>query len=229
VRTIGLIGGMSWESSAVSYRFVNEIVRDRCGGFHSADVLLLSVDFAAVEVLQREDRWDEAGALLADAARRLERGGAELLVLCTNTMHEVWDAVTGATELPAIHIADPTADAIEAAGLRRVGLLATRYTMERPFYRDRLAARGIEVLVPHEPGRTRVHDVIYEELVLGEVRDASRAEYLEVVDRLRDRGAEGLILGCTEIDLLLSPGDVPLPVFDTTWLQAAAAVDLALA
>jgi aspartate racemase len=229
VRTIGLLGGMSWESSAEYYRFVNEAVKARLGGLHSARCLLLSLDFAEIAELQRAGAWERAGKQLAEAARALVRGGAELVVLCTNTMHEVADAVEAAVPVPFLHIADPTADAIARAGLSRVGLLGTRYTMERDSYRGRLAANGLDVLVPEEPDRTTVHDVIYGELVLGRVEPASRARYVEVIARLEGRGAQAVILGCTEIDLLIGAEDVALPLFDTTRLHAEAAVSLALA
>jgi aspartate racemase len=230
MKTIGLIGGMSWESSAEYYRMINEAVRRRLGGFHSARCLMFSVDFAEIEELQRSGRWEDAGNRLADAARRLERGGAELLVLCTNTMHRVADEVAAATEIPFLHIADPTAEAIKARGITSVGLLATRYTMEQDFYRDRLSQRhGLEVLVPDEPGRTVVHDVIYEELVHGRVEERSRAAYRDIMTRLVERGAEAIILGCTEIELLVREADATVPLFDTTRIHAERAVELALA
>jgi aspartate racemase len=191
---------------------------------------MFSVDFAEIEELQRSGRWADAGNRLADAARRLERGGAELLVLCTNTMHRVADEVAAATEIPFLHIADPTADEIKARGITSVGLLATRYTMEQDFYRGRLSERhGLEVLVPDEPGRTLVHDVIYQELVLGRVEERSRAAYREIMTRLVERGAEAIILGCTEIELLVREDDATVPLFDTTRIQAEHAVELALA
>jgi aspartate racemase len=230
MKTIGLIGGMSWESSAEYYRMINEAVKRRLGGFHSAQCLMFSVDFADIEELQRTDRWEDAGNRLADAARRLERGGAELLVLCTNTMHRVADDVAAATEIPFLHIADPTADEIKARGITSVGLLATRYTMEQDFYRGRLSERhGLEVLVPDEPGKTLVHDVIYKELVLGRVEERSRAAYRKVMTHLVERGAEAIILGCTEIELLVREDDARVPLFDTTRIHAERAVELALA
>jgi aspartate racemase len=219
---------MSWESSIEYYRLVNEIARDRFGGLHSADCLLRSVDFAEIEVLQREDRWDEAGERLADEARALVAGGAELLVLCTNTMHKVADAMTGAVDIPFVHIADTTAHAVRAAGLDTVGLLATGYTMEQDFYVGRLRdMHGLEVLVPEEPDRRIVHDVIYDELCVGVVNDGSREEYRRIMRALASRGAQGILLGCTEIDLLVGPQDSPVPVFDTTRLHAERAVELA--
>jgi aspartate racemase len=228
MKRIGLLGGMSWESSIEYYRLVNEIARDRFGGLHSADCLLRSVDFADIEVLQREDRWDEAAERLAGEARALVAGGAELLVLCTNTMHKVADAVTGAVDIPFVHIADTTAHAVRAAGLDTVGLLATGYTMEQDFYVGRLRdMHGLEVLVPGEQDRRIVHDVIYDELCVGVVDDGSREEYRRVMRALADRGAQGILLGCTEIDLLVGPQDSPVPVFDTTRLHAERAVELA--
>lgn len=230
MRTIGLIGGMSWESSAEYYRLINEAVKERLGGLHSARSLLFTVDFAEVEAMQQEGRWDEAGALLADAARSLERGGADCVVLCTNTMHKVADAITAATALPFIHIADATAAAIRAAGLRRIGLLGTRFTMEESFYCGRLAEQhGLEVLVPDAEDRAVVNRVIYEELCLGVIRAESRAQYRDVIERMIAQGAEGIILGCTEITLLVSQADSAVPLFDTTRLHALAAVDFALA
>jgi aspartate racemase len=228
MKRIGLLGGMSWESSIEYYRLVNEIARDRFGGLHSANCLLRSVDFAEIEVLQREDRWDEAGECLADEARALVAGGAELLVLCTNTMHKVADAVTGAVDIPFVHIADTTAHAVRAAGLDTVGLLATGYTMEQDFYVGRLRdAHGLEVLVPEETDRRIVHDVIYDELCVGVVDDGSREQYRRIMGALADRGAQGILLGCTEIDLLVGQQDSPVPVFDTTRLHAERAVELA--
>jgi aspartate racemase len=229
MRRIGLLGGMSWESSAEYYRLVNEATRDRLGGLHSADCVLRSVDFAAVERLQREDRWDEAGTLLVREAEALVAAGAELLVLCTNTMHKVAEAIAGAVDIPFVHIADTTADAVRAARLTTVGLLATAYTMEQDFYVGRLRDRhGLDVLVPGEADRRIVHSVIYDELCVGVIEDRSRDEYRRIMAGLADRGAQGILLGCTEIDLLVGPGDSPVPVFDTTRLHAERAVDLAL-
>jgi aspartate racemase len=230
MKRIGMLGGMSWESSIEYYRLVNEAVRDRLGGLHSADCLLRSVDFAAVEVLQREGRWDDAGALLAAEARALEAAGAELLVLCTNTMHKCADTIVAAIGIPFVHIADTTAHAVRGAGLERVGLLATAYTMEQDFYVGRLRERhGLDVRVPGAEDRATVHRVIYAELCVGVVDDGSRAAYREVMRRLADDGAQAILLGCTEIDLLVGPEDSPVPLFDTTRLHAERAVDLALA
>lgn len=227
---IGLIGGMSWESSAEYYRLINESVKRRLGGLHSARSLMFSVDFAGIEELQSSGRWEEAGDRLVDAARRLERGGADLAVLCTNTMHRLADRIEREIEIPLLHIADATAVEIGARGMRSVGLLGTRYTMEQDFYRGRLSHRhGLEVLVPDEPARGLVHDVIYDELVLGRVEDASRTAYREVMAGLVERGAEGIILGCTEVGLLVGEGDATVPLFDTTRIHAERAVDAAFA
>jgi len=229
-KVIGLIGGMSWESSAEYYRLLNQGVRARLGGAHSARILMWSFDFAEVEALQHAGRWDQAAALLADAARRLERGGADLLLICTNTMHLMAEQVQAAVAIPLLHIADPTAGRIQAAGLRRVGLLGTAFTMEQDFYRGRLRDRfGLDVLVPDEADRRAVHRIIYEELVQGQVVPASRQAYRNVMARLAARGAEAIILGCTEIMLLVGEGDSAVPLFDTTALHAEAAVSLALA
>ncbi|KQV25996.1 aspartate/glutamate racemase family protein [Yonghaparkia sp. Root332] len=229
MKTIGLIGGMSWESSALSYRLINEEVRDRLGGFHSARAVMTSVDFAEIEALQAADDWDAAGAVLAREAQALERAGAELIMLCTNTMHLVADRIESAVDVPFLHIADVTADAIQAGGQRAVGLLGTRFTMEKAFYRERLEARGITVIVPEEGDRSVVHDIIYGELVHGVVRQESRQAYREVVERLVERGAEGVVLGCTEIELLVGADDVDVAVHPTTRIQARAAVAAALA
>jgi len=229
MKRIGLLGGMSWESSAGYYRFVNEATRDRLGGLHSADCVLRSVDFADIEQLQREGRWDEAGALLAREALALVAAGAELMVLCTNTMHRVADAITAALDIPFVHIADTTAEAVAAAGLDTVGLLATAYTMEQEFYVGRLRAQhGLEVLVPDEADRRIVHSIIYDELCVGVIDDQSRDQYRRIMALLADRGAQGVLLGCTEMDLLVGQQDSPVPVFDTTRLHAHRAVELAL-
>lgn len=229
MKTIGLIGGMSWESSAHYYRIINEGVRARLGGTHSARSLMFSVDFGEIERLQHDGDWDALTVRMVDAAERLAAGGAECVVICTNTMHLMADAVAAAVAIPLIHIADPTAAAIVAAGHRRVGLLGTAFTMERDFYRARLADRfGLEVLTPDAADRGLVHRIIYEELVVGRVLPESRAAYRQVIARLVDRGAEAIILGCTEIMLLVDAGDSMVPLFDTTRLHADAAVDFAI-
>jgi aspartate racemase len=229
VKRIGLLGGMSWESSAEYYRLINEIVRDRLGGLHSADCVLRSVDFAEIERLQREGRWGEAGDRLAEEAATLVDAGAGLLVLCTNTMHKVADAITDAIDVPLVHIADATADAVKRENLSRVGLLATAYTMEQDFYVSRLRdLHGLDVLVPGAADRRIVHDVIYDELCVGVTQDRSRDEYRRIMRGLADAGAQAILFGCTEIDLLVGPADSPVPVFDTTRLHATRAVELAI-
>ena len=229
MRTLGLLGGMSWESTLTYYRLINERVRDRLGGLHSARLLLYSVDFAQIEAFQRAGDWDAAGRTLADAAACLQRGGAQALVICTNTMHNVAGAIAAVAPLPLLHIADATAERILAGGLARVGLLGTRFTMEQAFYRERLAARGLEVLVPEEADRAEVHRVIYDELCRGVVREPSRASYRAMIERLVAQGAQAVILGCTEIGLLVGADDADVPLFDTTRIHAEAAADWAIA
>jgi len=220
---------MSWESSAQYYRLANELARERLGGLHSARLVLVSVDFAEIERLQVAGQWEQAGVLLAGAAKSAEAAGAELLLLCTNTMHKVAGQIQDAVSIPLVHLADTTAAAVRRAGLSTVGLLGTAFTMEQDFYRDRLASHGLTVLVPPAQDRAEVHRVIYEELCLGAVREASRQAYQEVIDRLERAGAEGVILGCTEIELLIRPQDSPIPVFATTRLHVEAAIEQALA
>lgn len=228
--TIGLIGGMSWESSAQYYRLINQAVRTRLGGVHSARSLMFSVDFGEIGRLQHDGDWDALTAAMIDAAARLERGGADLFLICTNTMHKVADAVAASVSIPLLHIADPTAARIVAAGHRRVGLLGTAFTMEQAFYRDRLTDRfGLDVIVPDEDDRRHVHRIIYDELVVGVVAPASRDIYRQVIARLIDQGAEAIILGCTEIMLLVGAEDSAVPLFDTTAIHAEAAVEQALA
>jgi aspartate racemase len=229
MKTLGLIGGMSWESTITYYRIVNETVRERLGGLHSARLILYSVDFHAIERLQQAGAWDEAGQVLASAARALEAAGADGLVLCTNTMHRVAPAIEAAVTIPLLHVADPTVQAIRRAGLTTVGLLGTRFTMEQDFYRRRLIDRhGLTVIVPDLADRETVHRVIYEELCQGNIRAESRAHYRRIIQQLVEAGAEGIILGCTEIALLVGPADAPVPLFDTTALHARAAVGWAL-
>ncbi|MEO8528757.1 MAG: aspartate/glutamate racemase family protein [Pseudolysinimonas sp.] len=230
MKRLGLLGGMSWESTALYYREINEGIAARLGGLHSADLVLASVDFATIERLQVAGDWDAAAAILAARAHDLELAGAELLVLCTNTMHRVAPQIEAAIGIPLLHIADPTGEALIAGGHRRVGLLGTRFTMEQSFYRDRLVQQfGLDVLVPAELDRETVHRIIYDELVLGIVRDESRERYRDVIDRLIAAGADSVILGCTEITMLIGPADSAVPVFDTTALHAQAAVTRALA
>jgi aspartate racemase len=229
LRTLGLIGGMSWESTAEYYRLLNRGVARRLGGLHSAPLLLHSVDFAVVASLQERGDWTAAGALLADAARGLERAGAEALLLCTNTMHHVADAIEAAVGIPLLHIVDSTGAALHSAGITRAGLLGTRYTMELPFWSERLRARfGIELLVPAADDRGTVHRVIFDELVRGTISDTSRTDFVRVIERLAASGAEAVVLGCTEIGLLIRPGDAPVPTFDTTALHVEAALEFAL-
>lgn len=226
---IGLIGGMSWESSAEYYRIINRAVRDRLGGLRSARCVMWSFDFGEIEALQHAGQWEDAAALLADAARRLERGGADFLLICTNTMHRMADQVQAAVRIPLLHIADATAERVNAKGIRRIGLLGTAFTMEQDFYKGRLQrVFGLNVIVPEAGDRAVVHRVIYDELVQGRVEPASRDAYRAVIARLVGRGAEAVILGCTEIMLLVGPSDSPVPLFDTTRIHAEAAVDRAL-
>jgi len=224
--TIGMLGGMSWESSAEYYRLANVVVRERLGGLHSAKIVLHSVDFAEIERMQVEGRWDDAGKALADAAARVEAGGADFLLLCTNTMHKVFDEVQAAVGIPMIHLGDTTAEAIKAAGLTTVGLLGTGFTMDQSFYRERLESHGLRVLLPSTEDRATVHRIIYDELCVGVVRDESRRAYQDVIARFD--GAQGVILGCTEIELLITQDDVPQPVFPTTRLHVEAAVERAI-
>jgi len=229
LKTIGLIGGMSWESSIEYYRLINEAVRDRLGSLHSAKSLMYSVDFAEVEVLQSQGRWPEATRLMIDAAQRLERGGADFVVICTNTMHKMADDVQNHLHIPILHIADPTAQRAKSLGMRRIGLLGTRFTMEEDFYKGRLEQKHqLQVLVPDADDRAIVHRVIYEELVVGVIKPESKAQYQRIIQRLVDRGVQGIILGCTEIGLLVKDADSQVPLFDTTRMHALAAVEYAL-
>ncbi len=229
-QTIGLIGGMSWESSAHYYRIINQAMRERLGGVHSARSLMFSVDFGEIERLQHDGDWEGLTARMIDAAQRLERGGADFFLICTNTMHRMAGEVAASVSIPLLHIADPTAAAVAAAGYGRVGLLGTAFTMEQAFYTGRLRdAFGLDVLVPKAADRAVVHEIIYRELVVGDVRATSRAAYAEIIARLVARGAEAIILGCTEIMLLVQPADSAVPLFDTTTLHALAAVERAVA
>jgi len=229
MRTLGLIGGMSWESTVPYYRIINRRVAERLGGLHSARLLLWSVDFEPIERLQHAGDWEQTGRILGDVARRLEGAGAEALVLCTNTMHRVAEAIETPVSIPLLHIADATAERIRAAGFTRMGLLGTAFTMEQEFYRGRLSARhGIEIMVPEAEQRARVHAIIYDELCRGIVREQSRASYREIIAGLAARGAQGVILGCTEISMLVGPQDSPVPLFDTTAIHADAAAEWSL-
>jgi len=229
MKTIGLLGGMSWESTVPYYRVINQTVNERLGGLHSAKVILYSVDFHEIEQLQHAGEWQETGRILAAAAQSLQAAGADFLVLCTNTMHKVSQQIESAVDIPLLHIADATAQEIRCAGIRVVGLLGTRFTMEQNFYRGRLQQEhGLRVLTPGERDREVIHRVIYEELCLGKVFDESRQEYVRVIKDLADQGAEGIILGCTEIAMLVGPQDAPVAMFDTTDIHARKAVDWAL-
>jgi aspartate racemase len=229
MKVMGLIGGMSWNSTLEYYRLINEMMAARLGGLHSAQIVLYSLDFAEVERVQREARWDEAADILVGAGMALKQAGADFLVICTNTMHKIADVIAEKTGLPILHIADVTGSVITRHGLHRVGLLGTKFTMEETFYRDRLQKGfGIDVLVPGQAEQDAVHRIIYEELCLGKIRQASRQACLKIIGGLKGRGAEGIILGCTELPLLIRSDDVPVALFDTTRLHAEAAVELAL-
>ena len=229
MKTIGLIGGMSWESSIEYYRIINETTKEKLGGLHSAKSIMVSVDFAEIETLQRQGKWQEAAQGLIEAARSLESGGADFIVLCTNTMHKVAEDIQAHTHIPLLHIADATAQVIKDSGLGRVGLLGTRFTMEEDFYKNRLIQKyGLEVIIPTAGERELVHRVIYDELVLGRIQSASKKRYVEIIEGLVQGGAEGVILGCTEIGLLIHAEDCKVPLFDTTRIHAAAAVNYAL-
>jgi aspartate racemase len=229
LKTIGLIGGMSWESTLLYYKLINQRVKERLGGLHSARLVLVSVDFAEIEALQHAGDWPAAGAAMAAAARSLQAAGADFIVLATNTMHKVAADIEGAVALPLLHIADPTALAIKAAGHQRVGLLGTRFTMEQAFYRDRLRdGHGLHVLTPYERERAELHRIIYDELCLGQVLPASREVYRRAMASLVAQGAQAIVLGCTEITLLVDGGDASVPLFDTTALHAIAAADTSL-
>ncbi|MEZ4668507.1 MAG: aspartate/glutamate racemase family protein [Anaerolineae bacterium] len=229
MKTIGLLGGMSWESSVEYYRIINEEVKRRLGGLHSAQCLLWSFDFAEIEALQMAGDWDSAARRMVEAAQSLERGGAQAIVICTNTMHKLAPQVQAAIAIPILHIADATARKIKLDGQQTIGLLGTRFTMEQDFYKGRLVDQfGLNVLTPDAAGRTKVHDVIYDELCLGDIRDTSRRDYLHIMDDLAAQGAQGIILGCTEITLLVKPEHTTIPLYDTTTLHALAAVDWAL-
>ncbi|HEY9619717.1 MAG TPA: aspartate/glutamate racemase family protein [Crinalium sp.] len=230
MKTIGLIGGMSWESSIEYYRIINETTKNKLGGLHSAKSVMYSVDFAEIEVLQHQHRWADAASIMVAAAQAIERAGADFVVLCTNTMHKLADDIETSIQIPFLHIADATANKIRASGIQTVGLLGTRFTMEQDFYRGRLIDKhGLDVLIPTEAEREIVHRVIYEELCVGMINSASRAEYIEIMNRLVAAGAQGIILGCTEIELLIRAEDATVSLFPTTQIHAEAAVELAIA
>lgn len=229
MKTIGLIGGMSWESSAEYYRIINETMKARKGPLYSAKNLMYTVNFHEIEEMQHKGEWEKAGEVLVDATKRLERGGADCIVLCTNTMHKLASSIEAATKLPFIHIADATAEKIKAQGLKKIGLLGTGFTMEQEFYKGRLVEKyGLEVIVPDKTDRDIVHRVIYDELCQGKIEASSKAHYVRILQDLANKGTEGIILGCTEIMLLVGQGDSLVPVFDTTTIHAVAAVDFAL-
>lgn len=229
MKTMGLIGGMSWESSLEYYRTINETVKERLGGLHSCKSLMYSVDFAEIEGLQHRGEWDRATVMMVDAAKRLEKGGAEFIIICTNTMHLMAEEIEAEISVPLLHIADATAERLKADGIHRVGLLGTQFTMEKDFYRGRLMDRhGLDVLVPEKEKRNLIHRVIYDELCLGKISSASREAYKSIINDLSQQGADGIILGCTEIGLLVGDEDSAIPLFDTTRIHATAAVDFAL-
>lgn len=227
MKTIGLIGGMSWESTVTYYQIINETVKNKLGGLHSAKILLYSVEFAEIEECQAKGEWERSGEILADAAMRLESAGADFVVICTNTMHKVVDQIQAKIRIPIVHIADATAEALLQAGITKTALLGTKYTMTQDFYKDRLVQKGISVVIPNEKEIEKVNDVIYNELCLGIVSDESREDYIRVIERLKEEGAQAVILGCTEIGLLISQSDSVLPVFDTTQIHAKAAAEKA--
>jgi aspartate racemase len=229
MKTIGLIGGMSWESSIEYYRIINEGVGARLGGLHSAKSVMVSVDFAEIEALQHQGRWEAATQIMIQAAQDVERGGADCVVICTNTMHKMADAIQEKIQIPLLHIADATAERIQEQGLSRIGLLGTRFTMEEDFYKGRLEGRfGLQVLIPQAQARRVIHRVIYDELVLGKIEARSKTQYLDIITTLVQQGAQGIILGCTEIGLLVKQSDCRVPLFDTTVIHATAAVEWAL-
>ena len=229
MKTLGLIGGMSWESTVPYYQIINEIVKNKLGGLHSARLILYSVEFAEIEEMQSAGQWDTAAEVLGDAARKLEACGADYIVICTNTMHKVAPQIQRMISVPVIHIADATAEVLKQDGIRRIALLGTRYTMTQDFYKQRLIDQGFEVLIPEEKDIEPVNRIIFEELCVGEIKDESRKEYQRIIQDLKDRGAEGVILGCTEIGMLIKPEDSVLPVYDTTLIHAQAAAEAALA
>lgn len=228
MKKIGLIGGMSWASTVEYYRIINELVEKELGGFHSAELILYSVDFAPIELYQRTNQWDQAAEVLRDAAQSLERAGADMILLCGNTMHKIADAVQNAVHIPFIHIVDVTAEAIIEKNLKKVALLGTQFTMEQDFFRNRLESHGLEVVIPEEEDRKTIHNIIYDELCKGIILEQSKQKYLEIIDRLKEKEIEGIILGCTEIGLLIQQEDTPIPLFNTVDAHASSAVKLAL-
>ena len=229
MKTIGLIGGMSWESSIEYYRIINETVKTKLGGLHSAKSIMVSVDFAEIEILQHQGKWVEAAQMLIEAAKNIETGGADFIVLCTNTMHKVSNEIQVNVKIPLLHIADATAQRVKDAGIQKIGLLGTRFTMEEDFYKGRLSQKyGLSVIVPNAQEREIVHRVIYDELVIGDIRQHSKEQYLGIIEQMVNQGAQGVILGCTEIGLLIHQQDCQVPLFDTTRIHAEAAVAYAL-
>lgn len=229
MKTIGMLGGMSWESSIEYYRIINQVTRQRLGGLHSANLVMVSVDFAPIELLQNQDRWEEAAAVLAGSARQVQAAGADFLLIATNTMHKVYPQIQAALDIPVVHIADATAHKIRKAGLERIGLLGTIYTMQQDFYKGRLQEQyGLEIIIPGESDQHQVNQIIFEELVLGIIREESREIYSQVIKGLIKMGVQGIILGCTEIPLIVNPEDFEVPIFDTTYIHAEIAVDIAL-
>lgn len=230
MKTIGMIGGMSWESSIEYYRIINQTVREKLGGLHSAKSIMVSVEFAEIEALQNQNRWDELASIMIEAARSLERGGAEFVIICTNTMHKLYDEVQNKIKIPMLNIADAAAEKIKADGIDKIALLGTRFTMAEDFYKGRLVDKyGLDVIIPSSEQMEIVHRVIYDELCAGIIKPDSKKKYVEIIQGLAAEGAEGVILGCTEIGLLVKQGDSPVPLFDTTEIHARAAVDCALA
>jgi aspartate racemase len=230
MKTIGLIGGMSWESSIEYYRIINETVRDKLGGLHSSKCVMYSLDFAEIEALQHQNRWEEATQLMIDAAQHVQNGGADFVLICTNTMHKMAEDVQKHIDIPILHIADATAETIKRKGLTNIGLLGTRFTMEEQFYRGRLESKhGLSVIIPNEDDREIIHRVIYDELCLGEIKSSSKDKYAAIIDKLIQAGAQGIILGCTEISLLVDDAQSAVPIFDTTLIHATSAVEYALA
>lgn len=228
MKTIGLLGGMSWESTESYYRAINQGVKQRLGGLHSAKIAMISVDFAEIEALQHRGDWDKTADILAQGALALQRAGADFMLICTNTMHKVVPQIQAQVDLPILHIADATAGVLLADGVSKTGLLGTRFTMEQDFYRERLISHGIDVVVPEESERQQIHRIIYDELCMGSINDDSRQQFLQIIERLQDRGCEAVILGCTEIALLVRPDDTQVPLYDTTAIHAQQAVDEAL-
>lgn len=228
MKTIGLIGGMSWESTVTYYRVINEEIKKRLGGFHSGKILLYSVDFDEIEKCQMSGEWEKSGEILADAAKRLEKAGADFIVICTNTMHKVFGQVQAAVKIPVLHIAETTAEIMKKDKITKTGLLGTRFTMEQDFYKSVLAENGIAAVVPDEDGRKTVNDVIYNELCMGQIKESSKKQFLEIIEKLRDQGAQAVILGCTEIGLLVEQKDVDIPVYDTALIHAEVAAEKSL-